>query len=340
MRVRVHLIVAIVLSCQGTIQAAPALVEYPSHPATYGDHTINATWTGGPTPTVLVEFQSDEAVLHEDGNGQSQRTARNTLTHNPPSSAANPQDFDNVAFMARYGARLPLLQQLAADGTSVLTYRFPAAVSAGVDLIVTDVDQSDAAKVRAFGTAGELIDMTTWRLAGAGDLSLYKNTGPDFSAVVAPTPTTAFLPEAISLTAVDGTNYNRSFSILRAPSGSPIQRIEIEFTGVNNSPSRELGGNGSHIYVALSTSLQEADFNGDGHVDATDLSIWTGAFGINQLGDANGDNKSSADDFLIWQQQFGAAPAVPVAHAVPEPATVAPWGVALLLAARCRRRSR
>jgi hypothetical protein len=77
----------------------------------------------------------------------------------------------------------------------------------------------------------------------------------------------------------------------------------------------------------VNTPLFSADFDDDGDVDPTDLAIWKGAFGLNQLGDADGDNDSDGADFLLWQQQFGSAPAVavaqPAAAAVPEPASMA-----------------
>lgn len=92
-------------------------------------------------------------------------------------------------------------------------------------------------------------------------------------------------------------------------------------------------------YLANAVQLQvvnkpifSADFDDDGDVDSTDLSIWKGAYDLNQLGDADGDNDSDGADFLLWQQQFGSAPAVavaqPAAAAVPEPSTAV-----LLLAA-------
>ncbi len=302
--------------------AAPSFVEYLSHPAIYGDHTINAVWTGGPVPTVLVEFQSDETILHADGMGQSQRTARNTLTFTPPSAAANPQDFDNLAVTGRYGGRLPLLQQLSANGTSVLSYQFPTAVAAGFDLFVTDVDTSDSARIRAFGPGNAAIDMTTWRPIIAGDLSLYKNTGAGFSSIVAPSPTTVITPDAIDVTAVNPTNYNRSYSIFRAPAGALVERVDIAFTGVQNSPSRELGGNGSHLYHALATLSDDANINGDDIVDEADLAVWqTAPFG-SSLADADGDFDSDGVDFLVWQRQFGSIAARPGAHDVPEPETL------------------
>ncbi|QDT73524.1 beta strand repeat-containing protein [Lacipirellula limnantheis] len=63
-----------------------------------------------------------------------------------------------------------------------------------------------------------------------------------------------------------------------------------------------------------------ADFDDDGDVDLTDLSIWKSAFNLNQLGDANGDNITNGSDFLLWQQQLGSKPtAVGAGAVVPEP---------------------
>ena len=72
---RTLLLLALALGGAARPARAQSFVEYPAHPATYGDHTIAATWAGGPT-SVTLQFFSDEAILHADGNGQSQRTAR------------------------------------------------------------------------------------------------------------------------------------------------------------------------------------------------------------------------------------------------------------------------
>ena len=65
---------------------------------------------------------------------------------------------------------------------------------------------------------------------------------------------------------------------------------------------------------------EDADFDNDTDVDATDFNTWKGTFGgaaTSATGDANGDAVADARDFLIWQRQF-TGPAVGVA--VPEPA--------------------
>ncbi|MEX2171044.1 MAG: hypothetical protein WD851_17120 [Pirellulales bacterium] len=75
----------------------------------------------------------------------------------------------------------------------------------------------------------------------------------------------------------------------------------------------------------VNTPFFSADFDDDGDVDATDLSIWKGAFDLNQLGDADGDNDSDGADLLIWQRQFGSHPGAAAGNltdaAVPEPAS-------------------
>jgi hypothetical protein len=70
-----------------------------------------------------------------------------------------------------------------------------------------------------------------------------------------------------------------------------------------------------------------ADFDGDGAVDAADFLIWqrgVGAAGGLAQGDADGDGQVTAADLAVWQQQFGAGPG---GAAIPEPSA---WALALL----------
>lgn len=232
--------------------SAQAFLEYPGHSATYGDHVVNTSWTGGPS-SVLLTFESDESILHGDGIGQSQRTARNTLSYVPPSDPSNPQNYDDLALIGVYGDRLPLLQQMSANGTSTLRFEFAEPVNIGFDVFVTDVDTADDLVLRAYGIGGVPIDMTSWSVVAEGDLSLYKDTGTEYSDTIAPVPNVTFQTDGIGIQATDATNYNRSYSILRAPTTSAVTRFEIEFMGIQNSPSRAQGGTGSHVYVGLCT---------------------------------------------------------------------------------------
>ncbi len=266
-----------VLSVVGTmmiaVQSVEALgqsfIEYPSHPQTYGDHEVPTQWAGGPSAITLT-LETDESILHADGVGQSQRTARNTQNYVDDGS---PQNFDNLDVVNLYGARLPLLQQMSSNGTSTLSYHFATPINQRINLFITDVDSGDDVTVRAFDAAGNPIDMLQWTLADEGDLSLIKDTGTAMSSIVAPVPTTVFNTDGIRLTAVNNTNYNRSYSILRAPQNADIGRIDVEFTGLATSTSRAQPLNGSHVYVALATELPIllGDVNLDGAVTFLDI---------------------------------------------------------------------
>ncbi len=64
----------------------------------------------------------------------------------------------------------------------------------------------------------------------------------------------------------------------------------------------------------------DGDFDGDGDVDAADLSQWEGDFGINGDSDADVDGDSDGTDFLVWQRNFGlGVPSAQNSLAVPEP---------------------
>lgn len=233
---------------------AQNFVEHPKHQRTYGDHTVNAHWDDGPAG-IAVSFDSDDVTKHEDGVGFSQRTARNTQTFVSPSAKTNPQNYDAVDLVKRYGNRLPLLQQMSASGTSVLTYAFDLPVNSSLDLFITDVDYSDAVTFVAFDDQDAVMDMSQWQLIATGDLSTFKDTRNGFSAVTAPTPITVIESGKITLTATDDTNYNRSYSIFRSPTGRNLSRIEITFKGTQNSPKRDRANTGSHIYTALTTAV-------------------------------------------------------------------------------------
>jgi len=84
-------------------------------------------------------------------------------------------------------------------------------------------------------------------------------------------------------------------------------------------PGEEAFREGVVVYGALASLA--ADFNDDGTVNGTDLTIWRGAFGSATGGDADGDGDSDGADFLTWQRQLGMSlsPAAATAAAVPEP---------------------
>jgi hypothetical protein len=78
------------------------------------------------------------------------------------------------------------------------------------------------------------------------------------------------------------------------------------------------------------------DFNGDGDVDAEDLSIWSTAHSVSNSADADGDGDSDGADYLLWQRYYGSHATVPSGAAVPEPTCVALAAVVVLAAASRR----
>ena len=92
--------------------------------------------------------------------------------------------------------------------------------------------------------------------------------------------------------------------------------------------------------------VDNADFDGDGDVDAADLMTWQRGFGSGTVpaeGDANNDGVVDAADLAIWKSQFGAdgEKSTPLV-AVPEPAgfllSIAATAVLLMLPGRIKQR--
>ena len=252
----------ILVSGMSSKLAAQNFIKYTFHPLTRGDHIVPTQWPGGPS-AVTLEFKTDPTILLGDGMEQAQYTVERGLSFVVDGS---PQFYDNLEVIDQYGPELPLLLHYSSNGTSTLSYSFTASVNQPLDLFVADVDAGDTVTVRAFDSAGNPIDMSKWTLAGEGDLSLILNAGTAFSDIVAEIPTVVFNANGICLTPISNRNFNRSYSILRAPRNADLRRIEIEFTGLKANTS-------AHIYVALATAVPVfmGDVNLDGEVTFSDI---------------------------------------------------------------------
>ncbi|MEM9353502.1 MAG: PEP-CTERM sorting domain-containing protein [Planctomycetota bacterium] len=69
----------------------------------------------------------------------------------------------------------------------------------------------------------------------------------------------------------------------------------------------------------------DADFDGDGDVDVSDVLTYQRGFGVGTTqpeGDADGDGVVDADDLAVIESQFGTGDAVAAISAVPEPASL------------------
>ncbi len=116
--------------------------------------------------------------------------------------------------------------------------------------------------------------------------------------------------------------------------------LTLTYTGGVNNGSLEPFAFDNLILRDDPLSLPDADFDGSGSVDATDLGIWKTNFGLPAtatMGDADGDGDADGADFLRWQRELSSLSQI-AAIAVPEPASLLLLTVALaLLAATCRR---
>ncbi len=95
----------------------------------------------------------------------------------------------------------------------------------------------------------------------------------------------------------------------------------------------------------LAAAPLPGDFNADGSVDGTDLTVWKDHFGTTSgatpaEGDATGDGAVDGADFLTWQRHLGAASLVAgtaAAAAIPEPNAATLTLLAGLASLGCRR---
>jgi hypothetical protein len=177
-----------------------------------------------------VRFFAD-GTLHDDGMGSSQRTARNTLNYTPPysASATNPQNYDELITLSLYGGRLPFPQQMSASGASMPSYTLTNPVHEALDLLVTDLDQSDAVDDTNYnrsisvlrspaGVALERIEITFSGTRNSPDRDSGGNASRVYLALATAAPEPGLgvgLVCGIALTAVLVPRRNRSTSRIR-----------------------------------------------------------------------------------------------------------------------------
>ncbi|MCA9259402.1 MAG: autotransporter-associated beta strand repeat-containing protein, partial [Planctomycetales bacterium] len=104
-------------------------------------------------------------------------------------------------------------------------------------------------------------------------------------------------------------------------SGAAGLQVRLSVTDFDPGAHFSLQRSGSHLALSFvpAPTLLQADFDGDGDVDAFDLAIWENAYGTNSQGDADSDGDSDGQDFMAWQRQFGAPAQTPASVSVPEP---------------------
>jgi hypothetical protein len=129
-----------------------------------------------------------------------------------------------------------------------------------------------------------------------------------------------------------------------APAGTAYARLNLFFIQLTpNEGGAVWFDNASLTRLTSTAPVENADFNGDTFVNGLDFLRWQQNVGTgNSLaqGDANGDGAVNATDLGIWKAKFGqGGTGVAAGGAVPEPGSVALFGVALMGLAAVRRRT-
>lgn len=145
----------------------------------------------------------------------------------------------------------------------------------------------------------------------------------------------AALLKEVSATIADGSTTNdmwlpHDLSAV-APAGAVEARLSFVFTEPGTAGGAVHIDNVSFANPRIETPAGDAD--GDGDVDADDVSMWREQYGSESDFAADFDQDGDVDgaDFLVWQHNLGrgvAPPSTASTLAVPEP-----WGVAMALAA-------
>ncbi|HEX4414720.1 MAG TPA: hypothetical protein VH107_13890 [Lacipirellulaceae bacterium] len=94
----------------------------------------------------------------------------------------------------------------------------------------------------------------------------------------------------------------------------------------------DFGFGSEDSFVTLLTPAEPGDYNGDGLVNASDYTVWRGAFGTNDMwADGNRDGIVDAADYVIWRaHSVAASSSLPGSGEVPEPSPLL-VGVNLLI---------
>ncbi len=81
-------------------------------------------------------------------------------------------------------------------------------------------------------------------------------------------------------------------------------------------------------FVTLLTPAEPGDYNGDGHVTATDYAVWRAAYGTSDpSADGSRDGTVDATDYVLWRKHLptaGQNTSVAVGTSVPEPVAISP----------------
>jgi autotransporter-associated beta strand protein len=131
-----------------------------------------------------------------------------------------------------------------------------------------------------------------------------------------------------------------TLNVLMAMGGVQGTFSQLELLSVPSGSQWSVGYTASAVTLSrIANSFNSADFDADGVVDGADFMIWQRNAGkLTSLGDANGDGLVNASDLSVLKSQFGGAPSAGgIVSEVPEPGGGALMALASLTVALTRR---
>ncbi|HJS07962.1 MAG TPA: dockerin type I domain-containing protein, partial [Pirellulales bacterium] len=116
-----------------------------------------------------------------------------------------------------------------------------------------------------------------------------------------------------ALNYVGGTGGGAAIQIAPAGNRGGIVMLAFPFETITTAANRTaVMDRVLDFFQLVPPPVENADFNGDGSVDAADYVIWRKNANTSvppgTLGDANGDGQVGAADYQIWQAKFGTTP--------------------------------
>lgn len=146
-------------------------------------------------------------------------------------------------------------------------------------------------------------------------VSLTFDNGAQFYDVGTPDRVTAIGGSIVAMNYAAPGSGGAALQYTDAGNGSQIVYLAFPFETITNAANRATVIDRVFDYFGLAAPTPNADFNGDGTVDAADYSIWRDSLGQvvspGELGDANFDGQVDAADYSVWRDQFSLTPGSP-----------------------------
>lgn len=168
--------------------------------------------------------------------------------------------------------------------------------------LMTDYVADDGGSYATTGVAGTIFE----------GISLTFDNGTLFYDVGTPDRIAAIGGSIVAMTYSAPGFGGAAIQFTHPSNGSQIVNFGFPFETITTAANRAAVIDRVFDFFGLTPPPPNADFNGDGTVDAADFTVWRDSRNQNvtpgELGDANFDGHVDDADYAIWQQQFGTSP--------------------------------